>query len=41
MYVVWRAARGRAASGFEAWITGGWARRSRRYWRWLTGDFIT
>jgi hypothetical protein len=38
IYIVWRSLTGPVRSG---WLTGGWARRSPRFWRWLTGDFIT
>jgi len=41
MYLGWRAWRPRSRSGWSAWLTGGWARRSPRWSRWLTGDFIT
>ncbi len=41
LYVGWRALRPRPESGWETWITGGWAANSARFWRWLTGDFVT
>ncbi|MBI1913531.1 MAG: metal-dependent hydrolase [Planctomycetes bacterium] len=41
LYLGWRAWRPRPHRGWGGWLTGGWARRSPRYWRWLTGDFIT
>ncbi len=40
-YLAWRVRWPRPAPGLEAWLAGCWARRSRRYWKWLTGDFIT
>jgi membrane-bound metal-dependent hydrolase YbcI (DUF457 family) len=41
LYLGWRASRPRPYAGWAAWLTGGWARRTSRVWRWLTGDFIT
>jgi membrane-bound metal-dependent hydrolase YbcI (DUF457 family) len=41
LYVGWRALWPRPERGVGGWLTGGWARRSPRYWRWLTGDFVT
>jgi hypothetical protein len=40
-YVGWRAYWPRPRSGWAAWLTGDWARRSPRLCRWLTGDFVT
>jgi hypothetical protein len=40
-YLGWRAWRPRPQSGWEYWLSGGWAPESARFWRWLTGDFIT
>lgn len=41
LYLGWRAWRPRPQRGWGGWLTGGWARRSPRVCRWLTGDFIT
>ena len=41
LYIGWRAGRPRPRSGWEGWLTGAWARQSPRFWRWLTGDFVT
>ena len=41
LYLGWRAWRPRPQRGWGGWLTGGWARRSPRFCRWLTGDFIT
>lgn len=40
-YLAWRAWRPRPQEGWAFWVAGGWARRSGRLWRWLTGDFVT
>jgi membrane-bound metal-dependent hydrolase YbcI (DUF457 family) len=40
VYIGLRARRPGAGWRWERWLTGGWARRSPRFWRWLTGDFI-
>jgi membrane-bound metal-dependent hydrolase YbcI (DUF457 family) len=40
-YVALRASRRAPFTGWLAWLTGGWARRSPRLCRWLTGDFVT
>jgi membrane-bound metal-dependent hydrolase YbcI (DUF457 family) len=40
-YLGWRAWLPRPQWGWRGWLTGGWARRSPRFCRWLTGDFIT
>jgi membrane-bound metal-dependent hydrolase YbcI (DUF457 family) len=40
-YLAWRALRREENSGWEAWLAGGWAERSPRFCRWLTGDFVT
>jgi hypothetical protein len=39
-YVASRAWRPLPRTGWSAWLTGHWARRSPAFWRWLTGDFI-
>jgi membrane-bound metal-dependent hydrolase YbcI (DUF457 family) len=41
LYVAWRAWRPRSRFGWSAWLTGDWARQNARFWRWLTGDFVT
>ena len=42
IYLGWRACRPRPPQlGGLTWLTGGWAENSSRFWRWLTGDFIT
>jgi hypothetical protein len=41
LYIGWRAWQPRPRTGWAAWLTGGWAPRSPRACRWLTGDFIT
>jgi membrane-bound metal-dependent hydrolase YbcI (DUF457 family) len=41
LYVGWRGLRSPRWSGVEGWLSGGWAPRSPRLCRWLTGDFIT
>lgn len=41
LYVAWRAWRPRSRFGWSAWVTGDWALEHSRYWRWLTGDFVT
>jgi hypothetical protein len=40
-YLGWRALRPERDSAWEAWLVGGWAERSPRFCRWLTGDFVT
>jgi len=39
-YLVWRRRYPRPRSRWGMWLAGGWARRSRRLTRWLTGDFL-
>jgi membrane-bound metal-dependent hydrolase YbcI (DUF457 family) len=39
-YLYWRLRRG-PNSGLEEWLAGGWVRGSPRFYRWLTGDFVT
>lgn len=41
LYISWRAWMPRPRTGWRGWLTGGWAPRSPRACRWLTGDFIT
>jgi membrane-bound metal-dependent hydrolase YbcI (DUF457 family) len=41
LYIACRAWRGERPTGWRAWFTGDWARRSPRVCRWLTGDFVT
>jgi membrane-bound metal-dependent hydrolase YbcI (DUF457 family) len=41
LYVAWRAWRPPGREGVSAWLAGGWAEHHPRYWRWLTGDFVT
>ena len=41
LYLVWRAGHAPGWTGWAGWLGGGWARRSPRLCRWLTGDFIT
>lgn len=41
LYLAWRAWRPRSRWGWSGWITGDWAGQSPRFWRWLTGDFVT
>jgi membrane-bound metal-dependent hydrolase YbcI (DUF457 family) len=41
LYLLWRAWMPRPQSGWAYWLTGGWAPESPRFWKWLTGDFIT
>jgi membrane-bound metal-dependent hydrolase YbcI (DUF457 family) len=41
LYLAWRAWRPRSRFGWSAWLTGDWARQNARFWRWLTGDFVT
>lgn len=41
LYVAWRAWQPQPTAGWTAWLAGGWARRSPRWSRWLTGDFVT
>jgi membrane-bound metal-dependent hydrolase YbcI (DUF457 family) len=40
-YVVSRSRRREARTGLEEWLAGGWAHGSPRFYRWLTGDFVT
>jgi hypothetical protein len=40
-YLVWRIGRPGPEGSWEEWIAGGWAERSPRFCRWLTGDFVT
>jgi membrane-bound metal-dependent hydrolase YbcI (DUF457 family) len=40
LYLAWRRRHARPRSRWEAWLAGGWTRRSRRLVRWLTGDFL-
>ncbi len=40
-YLAWRAVRPRPENGWRGWLAGGWAPRSPRFCRWLTGDFVT
>jgi len=40
-YLVWCAAQPLPRSPVGAWLTGAWASRSPRWFRWLTGDFVT
>jgi hypothetical protein len=39
-YVTLRAFHDPGWRGWEGWLSGGWVRRSPRFCRWLTGDFI-
>jgi membrane-bound metal-dependent hydrolase YbcI (DUF457 family) len=39
-YLAWRALKTPSQS-WAIWLTGGWAKRSKPIWRWLTGDFVT
>jgi membrane-bound metal-dependent hydrolase YbcI (DUF457 family) len=39
-YLAWRRLHPRPRSRWGMWLAGGWARRSRRLVRWLTGDFL-
>jgi membrane-bound metal-dependent hydrolase YbcI (DUF457 family) len=41
VYLAWRAWRPRSRWGWSAWLTGDWASQNARFWRWLTGDFVT
>jgi hypothetical protein len=41
IYVGWRAFRSDRESAWQSWLAGGWTERSPRFWRWLTGDFVT
>jgi membrane-bound metal-dependent hydrolase YbcI (DUF457 family) len=41
LYLGWRAWRPRSRWGWSAWLTGDWAVHHARFWRWLTGDFVT
>jgi membrane-bound metal-dependent hydrolase YbcI (DUF457 family) len=41
LYLGCRALFPRPRTGWTGWLTGGWARESAPFWRWLTGDFIT
>ena len=41
LYLGWRALRAPVRAPWLAWLTGGWARRSPRLCRWLTGDFLS
>jgi hypothetical protein len=41
LYLVWRAWRPRPERGWRGWLTGDWAAQNHRFWRWLTGDFVT
>ena len=41
LYLGWRAIGAPGRPRWLAWLTGGWARRSPRLCRWLTGDFLT
>jgi membrane-bound metal-dependent hydrolase YbcI (DUF457 family) len=40
-YLAWRAFQPRPEDGWRGWLAGGWAPRSPRFFRWLTGDFVT
>lgn len=40
-YLYWRSRRREPNAGLEEWLAGGWADRSPRFYRWLTGDFVT
>jgi inner membrane protein len=40
-YLAWRAWRPPSRGGLSAWLAGGWAAEWPRFWRWLTGDFVT
>jgi membrane-bound metal-dependent hydrolase YbcI (DUF457 family) len=40
LYLMWRRLHPRPRSRWGVWLAGGWARRSRRLVRWLTGDFL-
>jgi len=41
LYLVRRAFRPEPEWLWEDWLAGGWAANSARFWRWLTGDFVT
>jgi membrane-bound metal-dependent hydrolase YbcI (DUF457 family) len=40
-YLLWRAWQPEPVSRWGAWLAGEWAQHSSRFWRWLTGDFVT
>jgi len=40
-YLAWRAVCPQPETGWRGWLAGGWAPRSPRFCRWLTGDFVT
>jgi membrane-bound metal-dependent hydrolase YbcI (DUF457 family) len=41
LYLAWRTWRPPSRSGLSAWLAGGWTEHHARFWRWLTGDFVT
>src|SRR5262249_47677846 len=40
-YLYWRSKRREPNGGIEEWFAGGWAEGTPRFYRWLTGDFVT
>jgi len=40
LYLGWRRRQPWPRSKWGAWLAGGWCRRARPFWRWLTGDFL-
>ena len=41
LYLGWRAWQPAPITGWGAWLAGDWTRDTPRFWRWLTGDFVT
>jgi len=41
LYLAWRTWRPPSRNGLSAWLAGGWTAHHARFWRWLTGDFVT
>jgi hypothetical protein len=41
VYLYWRSRRREPNAGVEEWLAGGWTHGSPRFYRWLTGDFVT
>jgi hypothetical protein len=40
-YLYWRSKRREPSGRIEEWLAGGWAGGTPRFYRWLTGDFVT
>lgn len=40
-YLIWRIWHPRPITAWGDWLAGSWTQYHARYWRWLTGDFVT